>query len=165
MRYIKLVIPVKTYVRKYIEAKHPGFIKLNSTSTIGALIFMCVEKQYSNWHRQNKSMMMLRYQLLTDKITVMLPGDSITLYSRGFTLPAAKATMINDFFEDKINEEISFRCDIYNKVGYSRRKAIDDFCDEYKIEIDRDITYAALKKAEYRFRTNLKKSLAKVSPV
>ena len=51
-------------------------------------------------------------------------------------------------------DEINFRCAVYSKVGFSNNQAIEDFCEEYNIIIDEDITHGALKKAEYRHRKN-----------
>lgn len=164
MRYIKLSIPVKTYVRKYIETKYPGPLKLSVTNNLGYLIFSCLEKQNSNWHKISADHLHIRYNLLKDKINVLLPSDYNYLYANGFSIPAAKGVLINNLFEERIIEEISFCCKIYEKVGFSRRQAIEDFCDTHGIELDLDITYAAIKKAEYRYRINIKKSIAQLSP-
>lgn len=164
MRYLKLTIPVKTYVRKYIEAKYPGLIKLGYGTTLGSYIYVCLEKQSSPWHKKSLNLLQKRYELLTDHITVLLPANGNTFYTTGFSIPVSKSILINDFFEEKIIDEIHYRCNIYNKVGYSRNQAIEDFCDDYNIIIDVDITHAALKKAEYRLRKNLHKKQTAIVP-
>ena len=161
MRYIKLNIPVKTYVRKYIETKYPGPMKLTLSNYLGYLIFACLEKQKSNWHKQGAKHIHVRYNLLNDKLVVLLPADHKTLYTNGYSIPAAKSLLINNLFEEKINEDLFLMCNTYQRVGYSRRQAIEDFCDTHGIELDIDISYAALKKAEYRYRESLKKILKK----
>lgn len=93
-----------------------------------------------------------RYDLLNDKLTVLLPANDNTFYRTGYSVPEAKSLLINDFFEDKIIRHLHMRCELYATIGRSRNKAIDDFCAQNNIDIDRDITHAALKKAEYRFR-------------
>lgn len=160
----KLSIPCKTYVRKYIEAKNGGAIKLSYRSTLGSYVYVCLEKESSTWHRKTINLLQKRYELLTDHITVLLPGTGDTLYRTGYRIPASKSLLINDFFEDLIIQEINFRCNTYERVGYSRNQAIEDFCDEYNIILDVDITQAALRKAEYRYRKDLKKHLAQLSP-
>lgn len=157
MRYIKLSIPVKTYVRKYIEAKYPGEIKLNFTTTLGRLTHCCLEKHSSQWHKKGFNFSHTRYKLLTDKIKILLPSNEDTFYKTGFSIPASKSIIINDFFEDQIIEEINFLGDIYNKIGKSRNQAIEHFCEDYDIVIDVDITRDAFKKAAYRYRKNLQK--------
>lgn len=164
MRYIKLSIPVKTYVRKYIETKYPGPIKLTMTNYIGYLVFVCLEKEKSNWHRQPAYQINLRHNLLNDKLVVLLPADHKTLYTNGYNIPPAKSLLINNLFEERINEDLFLVCNTYQKVGISRRQAIDDFCENHGILLDIDITYAALKKAEYRYRIDFNKSMAKMSP-
>lgn len=165
MRNIKISIPVKTYVRKYIEAKYPGEIRLGYTTQIGSYLFLCLEKQSSHWHKKNLNLLQKRYALLTDSIKVLLPASGDTFYKTGFSIPISKSILINDFFEDKIIEEINFRCNTYERVGFSRNQAIEDFCDEYNIIIDVDITHGALKKAEYRYRKSLNKNVAQMSPL
>lgn len=157
MRYLKLSIPVKTYVRKYIEAKYPGDLKLSYTSAIGSFIYVCLEKEKSHWHKKTDNILLKRSNALPDKIIAYLPADGNTFYRTGFTVPAAKSILINYFFESLLIGEINFRCNVYQKVGYSRNQAIEDFCDEYNIIIDVDITHAAFKKAEYRYRMNKEK--------
>ncbi len=154
MRTLKISIPVKTYVRKYIETKYPGPIKIGYGNTLGNYLYVCLEKQSSHWHKKNLNLLQKRYELLTDKITVLLPANEDTWYKTGHSVPIAKSIFINDFYEEKIIEEINFRCDTYFRVGFSRNQAIEDFCDEYNIIIDVDITHGALKKAEYRYRKN-----------
>jgi hypothetical protein len=161
LRYIKLIIPVKTYVKKYIEVKYPGNIKLNLVSTLGRLIYCCLEKQSSPWYKKRMNFSQRRYKLLTDEITVLLPANQDTFYKTGFSIPAAKSILVNNFFEDQIIDEIIFLCKTYSKIGFSNNLAIEDFCDEYNIIIDDDITHAAFKKAVYRYRKNLEKAMEK----
>lgn len=151
-------------MRKYIEAKYPGQIKIGYGSTLGSYIYVCLEKQSSPWYKKKLNLLQKRYELLTDQIIVLLPSNEDTFYKTGFSIPISKSILINDFFEDKIIEEINFRCKTYTRVGFSRNQAIEDFCEEYNIIIDEDITHGALKKAEYRYRENLKKNKAQVSP-
>lgn len=151
-------------MRKYLEARYGSSIGLSYRSTLGAYIYVCLEKENSTWHKKKINLLQKRYELLTDHIIVLLPGTGDTLYRTGYRIPPSKSILINDFFEDKIIEEINFRATTYNKVGYSRNQAIEDFCDEYNIILDVDITHAALKKAEYRYRKNIKKHLAQLSP-
>ena len=156
MRYIKLSVPVKTYVRKYIEVKYPGEIKLNFTSTLGRLVHCCLEKQSSHWWlKKEVNLSQQRYMLLTDKITVLLPWNQGTFYQTGFSIPGAKLAIINNYFEDQIIDEINFWGGIYYKTGKSRNQAIEDFCEHYDIIIDVDITRDAFRKATYRYRKNL----------
>lgn len=165
MRNVKLSIPVKTYVRKYIEAKYPGHIKLGYRNTLGSYIYVCLEKEKSTWHKKKINLLQKRYELLKDSITVLLPSNENTFYKTGFSIPITKSILINDFFEDKIIEEINFRCNTYHRVGFSRNQAIEDFCEEYNIIIDVDITFAAFKKAEYRYRKMMNKNRSQMSPL
>lgn len=151
-------------MRKYIEAKYPGQIKLGYNNTLGSYLYICLEKQTSHWHKKKLNLLQKRYELLKDSITVLLPANEDTYYKTGFSIPISKSILINDFFEDKIIEEINFRCNTYERVGFSRNQAIEDFCDEYNIIIDVDITHGALKKSEYRYRKNLNKNMAPMSP-
>lgn len=148
----KAQIPVKPYVRKYIERKYGATIRLNTTTTVGFLLYCILEKKNSYWHRESEVIQQVRYRLLTDKITAIIPANEKTLYTAGYTLPATKAILVNDMFEKIITDEIINRCNTYAQCGLSRNKAIEDFCDEYDILINVDISHDALRKAEYRER-------------
>ena len=164
MRFIKVSIPVKTYIRKYIEATYPPPIKLTYGTTLGNYLYVCLEKPTSPWHKMPLNLLQKRYELINDSITVLLPADANTFYRTGFEVPPAKSLLINDLFEDHVIKEINFRMRVYEKVGYSRNQAIEDFCEEYNIIIDEDITQGALRKAEYRYRKNKNKHLPQMSP-
>lgn len=155
MRYIKLKVPVKTYIRKYIECKHPGEIHLSITHNLGKLLYACLEKQNSHWYKKPWGESQQRYNLLTDYITVLLPANGDTFYKTGFMIPPAKKTIVNDFFEDLLIQELNIYCNIMvSKTTQSRNQAIENFCEDYNIYLDVDITHAAIKKSEYRYRKN-----------
>ncbi|MGN6804053.1 MAG: hypothetical protein ACTHJN_19295 [Ginsengibacter sp.] len=153
MRYTKLTIPVTTPVRKYIESKNPSPIKLISTNTIGSIIYSILENYNST---QNKKVLNTRVQLLTDRVTMLLPRNDHVLYSKGIQLKPERLLSINNFFERMIWEELFSLCAIYRIVGFSQRQAIEDFAFRNNIIIGKDITYDALKQAIFRNRKNLK---------
>ncbi len=164
-QYFTVTIPVKSYVRKYIQSRYPNPMVLSLTNYLGTVIYSYLDKHKTpNLVRGGAARTEIRYRLLTDHIKVLIPRSQVHKHLIGFSIPHIKAVLINNLFEEKISEDLHTYCVVYEKAGLPRRKAIEDFCDDNNIEIDLDITYQAFKKAEYRHRKTLKKSTAHLSP-
>ena len=161
MKYKKIPLKVKPYVRKYIDARYPGHIRLSSTDIIGYIILSLLEKP-NNFYRENKNVLHDRHLSFTDTITVLLPKDNIMLYESGtFELPHT-AILINNFLHQVIMGIMYSYCQVYSTVGRTQRQAIEDFCKKYNIELGLDITYDAMRQAEFRQRKSLNKNITEM---
>lgn len=158
VRYIKLKIPVKTYVKKYLECKYPGEQKLSLNNVLGKLIYLCLEKENSHWRDEKINMEWQKYRLMTDEFTVLIPMNGSYLYSVGYTIPEAKSIFISNHFEEQMIHELHMMAVLSNKFGGTNSQAIEDFCEKYNIVIDVDVTFQAFKKAEYRYRLKILKN-------
>ena len=155
--HIKLKIPVKTYIRKYLEHHYPGPQRLTYTNELGKLLYVLLEKQGSSlFSRPSVNFLEKRYRLITDHFIVLLPSNNDVFYRTGFEIPPVNLAIINNFFEEMLIKELHIRASIYEKVGISNNQAIEHLCEDYNIIIDVDITHAAFKKALYRYRKSRK---------
>ena len=75
----------------------------------------------------------------------------------GYCMSTDKIVQINRFYEKLFYEKLFLF--VQHKLDKNKRKmgvqdAINDYCDIYGIDIDTDISYDAMRKAEYRNRNN-----------
>ena len=153
MRYLKLKIPVKSYIRKYMEFHYPGPQKLTYRNPLGKLVYICLEKQKSHlFDRPSVNFEEKRYRRLNDHFILLLPANNDTFYRTGFDIPPANLALINNYFENELVKELDIWAATYEKVNISNNQAIEDLCMQCNIIIDIDITQAAFRKALYRYR-------------
>jgi len=164
MKYIPISIPVKPYIKKYIHAIYGQVIVVSFKTFVGMNVYCLLQKKGSEKQRFKKDTQ-VRYNLLTDKIRLLVPKD--LLYRAGIDIPEDKSVILNNMFENQLSEHLHNFCEAYQVVGRERKEAIEHFCIKYDIEIDVDITFDALSKSEYRRRKRnekfLKKDMAQVS--
>ena len=162
MRYVHITIPVKTPVRKYVEAKYEMPMKLTQKHTIGHILFSLLDKE-SSQYREHPDILHKRYIRLTDSITMLIPSTAKHIYGKRFTPSETKSLLINSFFEKRLREELFSFCDIYAHVKLPQRQAIEEFCNQYGLQLGVDLKFDALRQAEFRHRKSFKKSVAEMS--
>lgn len=162
MRYVKFSIAIKPYVKKYIEVKYPQPIKLSTKTTIGHILFSILEK-HTNPFKESKDILYIRYQLLSDRIIMLLPTNAAHIHHNEFKASEPKSILINNFFEKKIREELFSFCDLHSTLKLTQRQAIEVFCKNYNIQLGIDIKFDAMRQAEFRYRKSFKKSITEMS--
>lgn len=158
MDYFTVSIPVKTYVKKYIEARYPQPMILTLNNYLGNVVYSYLEKHKADHLlRTGDNWRHLRHQKLKDHIDVKIPKYLVNKYWVGLHISDIKGILINKLFEEKIAEDLHTYCKVYHLAGMSSRQAIEDFCTEHGIELEIDITYEAFKKAQQRHKKTLLK--------
>ena len=151
----KVLLPTKTYLRKYIYAEHGWPLVLNYNSVLGTLVLSLLEKQeFTIDMREGK--MQKRIQYMNDELefTALLS----TMPYKGYSLSNDKIIAINRYIENSFVEDLHRYCKYHIKETGWRpgiNKAIEAFAESYGIELEKDISYEALKKAEYRYKKRL----------
>lgn len=140
-----------------MEYNYPGLPVISLNDVLGMMLHICLEKTSSQLHEEAQvNFSEMRYRLLTDYFTVLLPANFNTFYRTGFSIPPPNLALINNYFEEAITRELNMMGNAYQEVNLSINQAIEDFCIERNILLDVDISYAALKKAGYRYRNKIK---------
>lgn len=160
-------IPTKTYLRKYITAKNS--LDLTYNSTLGTIILCLLDKKSHNINMNEKAMES-RLQYMNDRITFTTSIN--TLFYKGLVLTTDKIIAINRYMENAFLEDLHHWCtkDLPGKAiidrGWIRGidLSIESFAKNYGIELDVDISYDALKKAEYRYRKRLQEKTKNFVP-
>jgi hypothetical protein len=157
-------IPTKTYLRKYVHAVYGNPVQLKYNTNLGILVLCLLEKDHFTVD-MNKEKMDVRLSYMNDKIGIITPLSK--MQKRGFSLTNNKIIAINRFIETEFQQELYKYCRD-NKQDRSWRPGIDKsihaFAEQFGILVDIDITFEALKKAEYRYRKNLQEKLATFVP-
>lgn len=157
-RTYSVKVPTKAYLRKYIYARwgQPGLpLKLDYTTIYGTMILCLLDKE-SFTIAMSDRYKEVRTSYFKDHVEFVAPITS--MHFRGHSLSQDKVIAINRFFEDFFVEDLYRFCKhhIDPQPKQSRRpgidKAIYSFADMYGIDLEDDITFEALKKAEWRYR-------------
>lgn len=154
--FFSVVIPVKSYVKKYVEARYPQPMKITLKNYLGAVIYSYITTSKQTTKKSDYHTA-VRYKLLTDNIRILIPCLQVNKGSIGLGIPVEKAVLLNNLFEEKIAEDLHTYCITYSQCGKPQRQAIEDFCEHHNIDIEIDITYGALRKSQYRHKKELHK--------
>lgn len=150
-------VPTKIYLRKYITAKYGNPFPLNYNSTLGTLIICLLDKTPFSTG-MNSSDKDVRLSYMNDAIECVSPAVSARYKS--FELDNDKIIAVNRYMENEFTLELHKWCEDRKEKRVWRPgidKAINSFADQYNIVVDVDITFDALKKAEYRHRIRAQK--------
>jgi hypothetical protein len=158
-RSYSVIVPTKAYLRKYIYAEYGHPLELNYLTTLGNLVLCMLGNEYFSV-KMNNNDKDTRIQYMNDKIEFMAPLS--TMQYKGHSLSKDRIIAINRFIEDDFVSKMSLHVqkNLKNRSwrpGY--KDAIYAFAEENGIDVEIDITFEALKKAEsrYRDRERLKK--------
>lgn len=167
MQFFTIHLPVKGYVKKYLQTLYGTNIIISTKTKIGQILLLHLSTNLST--KMDEHDIDLRMNRLTETLPLRIPFDYWYRLKLKEVSPHM-AISISRFFEEEFKEEMY---DVVNRAvqfipGLERKKAIENFAQNHGIEIEFDITYEALKKMEYRFREEresiLKKSMAGLSP-
>ncbi|MEJ7830818.1 MAG: hypothetical protein WKF91_21615 [Segetibacter sp.] len=162
-KHFELTIPTKPYLKKYLQALYgePLFFTINNHFGICIAAFLWRPIQFH--HR--KELLKIRTDKFEDKLTINLPMAFLTARQSGFYISDNHIITLNKLFENRFEEDLWRFCMAMNLRKRETKDAIEDFCYVYKISIDDDITFEALKKKEWRFRKKMEISAPQVSRV
>ncbi|MEP7375516.1 MAG: hypothetical protein ABI675_19380 [Chitinophagaceae bacterium] len=150
-------VPTKIYLRKYVTAKYGHPLPLNYNSTLGTLIICLLDKSPFSIN-MNKEKKDVRLSYMNDVIECTAAATQMRY--KNYSLDDDKIIAINRFIENEFVDELYGWCvDKIEKRLWRPGidKAINSFADNYGIVVDIDITFDALKKAEYRHRKRKEK--------
>jgi len=148
MKSFTFRLPVKKYIQKYLTTLHGpaipavmdtdiGFVVLNTLSSrLEGKVCRGYNNQFKNpWQSSITFTVPFHYFYLTKK--------ELSIYT---------CILLNRYFENKFEQELSTFVEKKLLQGLKIKAAIESFASFYNIEIDTDISADALIKMEYRYR-------------
>ena len=147
MQSITVQVPVKRYVRRFLETRYGTPALLNRTDAVGKYFFELVDRptQEKDKRYQNKN--------FPELITIQLT-ESIFL-QRGFVLTPTNVVAFNNFVEDHIEMAMEYFIGGIvageKRNGYRIKKvdAYEEFLNKIQLNFD-DLPYDTLKKKDMR---------------
>jgi len=163
--YVK--IPMPSYLAKFVLARYGNnkAIDIENSNTISTTIYSLLQKPYIKTLESNKAkeITVINY---TSYIQCVAPLSLIR--DIGFIITNDQVIQFNRFVDDLFEEYLYIFVQKNTKQNQRYcgfKEAIELFAQIHNIEIDVDITFDTLKKAEYRHRKNIEKKLvASLSP-
>jgi len=151
-----VLIPTSPHLRKFLSVEYGNPVKLDNGSLLGVVIISLLSK--GNFHVALKPN---QKKKLVDSFTVSFSciAPISLMKDYGHTITSDKIIQLNRFYEHLFYEKMFVF--IQHRLNIGKRKlgvqdAIIEFCNYYDIELDREISYDALKKKEWRWRTKQK---------
>lgn len=153
--HFSLIIYTKPYLKKYLQSLYGNPIIFDKDNLFGVTIAAFLEKPL-DFH-VTKEELRCRTDKYTEKLEIFLPKTILTKRrSTGYDLSDANTITLNKFFETRFTEDLARWCELGMVYKVEFKKNIEDFCHRYKIELEYDITFDAIKKKEYRLREKRK---------
>lgn len=159
--YYSVAIPMKPYIKKYVQHIYGSVLRLDHSTTIGSIVLCLLTNDHYSIKISNENADQ-RLKHLTEKIYIIGPLKAMSY--RGFTLTNDKIIAINRFFENCFTDHLHTFCECSIKQTLWRPgvdNAIRTFAESHGIEIDVDVNYEALKKSQYRYRVRHNKFIVK----
>lgn len=166
MQFFTLSLPVKGYVKKYLQQKYGCPLTLSANDVFSdVLLAMLLVPVPTKRSRQELDQQLGRR---CHRLDIRIP------FSMFYRLPKEisehSQVRINTYFENRFREEF---CDTVERLvtfgKIERQLAIEHFAAINRLEMDEDISFDCLKKMEYRYRKEReeksKKSLPELSSV
>lgn len=146
-KYLKVSIPCKTYIKKYITTLYGHPVQATIKHSLGCMINLCLDK---NIYLDNRISESFIHKYYNDELIVHV--NKWQFQRAGFSVSPGKAHLINKFMEDLFEVHLFQFVDAGVCSGRERKSCIDQFATLHHIETEIDITFDALKKIEYRTR-------------
>lgn len=149
MQFYSIHLPVKTYVRKYLETIYGNPVIIDGRSEFSDVI---LAKLSSSLHSfLSPTDLELRLNRFTDKVCIKIPIHY--WYKLNNTIDQHNIVRLNRYFENRFEQDFCYAVSLAVSMAKQERKtAIENFADRHAIDVEVDITFDALKKMEYRFR-------------
>ncbi len=158
MNQFTITLPVKPHMKKYLTHRYGSPIHISLDSNIGFIVLSALtstldSKLSSFYHlRGNKR--------FTQQVELKIPFHYLSICET--ELSCLQVSLINRYFEDRFEEELSSYASHQVATGIENKTAIEKFCQLHNVELDTDISSDAIIKMEYRFR---KKNLQLISRI
>lgn len=156
MRTFAVSIPTKTHIRKYVHSINGHTIVAGHDTLIGSVMMICLANKVTS--HTTKEYREARIQSYPDKIQVVVPAHYVFNGHVGLTVSDDSIITINRFLENAFLQDLFRFCraninPMNRRHGYDR--SIEEFSKMHGIELEEDVTFEALKKAEYRYRKRM----------
>lgn len=161
MKHFTFQLAVKKYVQKYFTSMYGPAIPARMETDIGFVILNTLASKLEaqvcrGYNNQFKN----PYQA---KLVFTLSFHYFYLIKKEVSVQTG--ILLNRYLENKFEEALSIHVEKCVARGGEIKQAIEEFCQLYKIGIDEDVSFDALKKMEYRSRKkNLQNNLCRLSP-
>jgi hypothetical protein len=162
-----VVLPVKSYVRKYVAAVEGDPVYFTSSSALCMIVRAYLENSQKTLLSREQ---MTHYQSSrTDKITLLVPMRK--MHAIGHIISPDNLVLINRFLEDCFERALRHHVEAYTALQVGRYKGFKDAYESFATlyglellgsindqgaEIPPDITFDGLKKIDFRFRQKRK---------
>lgn len=165
MQFYTIHLPVKTYVRKYLETIYGNPIFIDGKTIFSDIILSKLSSNLTSFLPATD--LDTRLNRFADKVDIKIPIHYWYRLEKNVTQHTI--VRINRYFENCFESDLHKHVDLQVRyVNAERKAAIESFAAEHKLDVEVDITFEAMKKMEYRHRKekeNSKKSLKGLSPV
>jgi midasin (ATPase involved in ribosome maturation) len=154
-RTYSIIVPTKTYLRKYVYAEHGFPLNINYTTTLGTLILCMLEKEVFTV-KMSEPKKEMRIQFMNDHLE--FSASLNTMHYKGSGLSKEKVIAINRYIENSFVEDLHRYCKYHIRETNWRpgiKDAIYAFAESYGIDVETDISFEALKKAEFRYKKRM----------
>jgi len=152
--YHKIPIQVKPHVKKYLQAIYGDAIIISAENPGSMVMYGFLQKKSQSLFTNKVE---LHKKFIAQNKTIYLLIQKRDVYRHGISISEKNHVLVNHFFEQQITQLIHLIANGYVNIRKTRKKAIEDFCGQYNIEIDEDITMEALTKNDQRYGEKLKK--------
>lgn len=149
MQFFSIHLPVKGYIKKYLQQKYGCPLTLSANDVFSDVFTAMLLVPLPV--RSPRCQLDQQLNRLDHKLSVKMPID---LLYRMPSEPNQHSTYrLNKYFENMFREEFCENVDrLVQFAALERQVAIEHMATRYHLEIDVDTTLDALKKMEYRYR-------------
>jgi hypothetical protein len=160
--FFSVTIATKPYLKKYLHALYGNPLIFSTTNYFGMSVAAFLERPIEIQH--SKDVLRRRTDKYEDKIEIKCPTSFLTKGRMGFDITDHHTITLNKLFEERFEEDLFRYCNMGIVYKVEVKKSIEQFCWKHRIEIDGDITFDAIKKKEWRYRTKMEEKSPQVSP-
>lgn len=158
MNHFKFILPVKTYIRKYIESSYGDPTIINLSTDVGFVVLNTLASRMEN--KLGKGNIDLFQNRFVDKVIFRIPFHYFSLTKK--EVSPHTVVLLNRYFENKFDHDMNVFISNSNvPYGTQIKTGIEKFLAIHNIEMDVDVTYEALSKSLYRYSKNLSKKFSR----
>lgn len=157
--YFHFSFVTKPYLAKYLQTLYGSPIVFEIDNYFGTTLYAFLTKKV--FYLKETKIEHRKFDQFTTKLDVYLPSYWLRNAKYRTDLTRENIIYINKHFEERFEEDLIKHCHVLSLFGIEFQEAMEDFCKQFDIEIDEDITFEALKKKEYRERKKLVQNLNK----
>jgi len=148
--YFQFTLLTKPYIQKYLYAKYGKPIVFSVDNYFGTTILGFLTKKI--YKLKETKIEFRKFDQFTTPVEIYFPSYWLRNYKYKTDLTKENVIYLNKNFEDRFEEDLTRHCYYLNLMGVDYKDAVEDFCKEYNIEIDVDISFDCIMKKEYRVR-------------